>query len=278
MRKVVSILVLILLTGTVSLVNAQDIIMKKSDGGEVRAKVLEVGATDIKYKLYDNLSGPTYTLLKTQVFKITYQNGTVEMYNTDTEPIQTATTPASNYGGRTTQSQNYGLSRNREISGNYKKGYAGVGFSGAFLLQEYSDAGAGIQFNVNAGYLIGKHIGVTASFLLTSFGIEDSDSSVGLRGGLVGPLISFSNSTKKIEYDIRPTFGLVSGKVNVSNASVTTDDSVFALGVGATFRWNVSDLISLTGNIDSYFHGEFEDSSDLDLSSIGMGVGVNFRF
>jgi hypothetical protein len=89
MKKIVSILVLILFTGTISLVNAQDVITKK-DGSEIRAKVTEVGVSEIKYKVFGNESGPTYTLPKSQIFMIVYQGGIKEVFNTpETAPVQT---------------------------------------------------------------------------------------------------------------------------------------------------------------------------------------------
>jgi hypothetical protein len=85
MKKVVFILVLILFAGTVSLVNAQDIITKK-DGTEISAKVTEVNSSDVKYKMYGEESGPTYTLPKSQIFMIVYKvvggDDIKEMFNT----------------------------------------------------------------------------------------------------------------------------------------------------------------------------------------------------
>jgi hypothetical protein len=163
------------------------------------------------------------------------------------------------------------------VPANYRKGYAGVSVGPSLLLAEYSDINeTGLQFNANFGYLFKKNIGVTASFLLTSYGAEDEDISVGLRGGLVGPVISFQNSSLKVEYDIRPTVGIASGKISGNNASLKTDKMTFMLGVGGSVRWNVADFISLTGNLDTYFHGEFDIVES--LASIGMTVGVNFRF
>lgn len=52
-----------------------DVIILKN-GQEIKAKVLEVGATEIKYKLCDNLDGPTFSKNKSEVFMIKYPNGT----------------------------------------------------------------------------------------------------------------------------------------------------------------------------------------------------------
>jgi hypothetical protein len=54
---------------------AQDIIIKKN-GDEINAKVLEAGTTEIKYKRFDNIDGPVYTIDKSDVFMIKYADGT----------------------------------------------------------------------------------------------------------------------------------------------------------------------------------------------------------
>ncbi len=58
---------------------AQDIIItKKSE--RINAKVTEVNINDIKYKNWKNLDGPVYTMLKSDIDSITYQNGEVEVF------------------------------------------------------------------------------------------------------------------------------------------------------------------------------------------------------
>jgi hypothetical protein len=52
-----------------------DLVMLKN-GEEINAKVTEIGTSEIKYKLCDNLEGPVYTINKKDVFKIKYANGT----------------------------------------------------------------------------------------------------------------------------------------------------------------------------------------------------------
>jgi hypothetical protein len=59
---------------------AQDIIVtKKSE--RIDAKVLEININDIKYKDWDNLEGPTYTMLKSDIASIVYRNGKVETFS-----------------------------------------------------------------------------------------------------------------------------------------------------------------------------------------------------
>ena len=72
------ILLFVLCTGTVS---AQDVIVKK-DGSTILSKVLEVGQSEIKYKKFDNLDGPTYTIKKSELQSINYQNGAKDTFST----------------------------------------------------------------------------------------------------------------------------------------------------------------------------------------------------
>lgn len=57
-----------------SSVYAQDVIVLK-DGSSVLSKVLEVNASEVKYKKWANQDGPTYTSNKAEILSINYQNG-----------------------------------------------------------------------------------------------------------------------------------------------------------------------------------------------------------
>ena len=59
--------------------NAQDKIFM-SDGSVIDAKVEMVTTNRIKYKLFNNLDGPQYSVAKRNVDKIKYQNGTEDRY------------------------------------------------------------------------------------------------------------------------------------------------------------------------------------------------------
>lgn len=61
------------------LVKSQDIITY-TDGEEAKVKVLEVNLTDVKYKKWENLEGPSYSMAIEKIFMIKYQNGTKEVF------------------------------------------------------------------------------------------------------------------------------------------------------------------------------------------------------
>ena len=68
------------LLGLVGSVAAQDVILKK-DNTTVLSKVLEINSTEIKYKKWSNQDGPTYSINRSEVTRINYQNGEVETFN-----------------------------------------------------------------------------------------------------------------------------------------------------------------------------------------------------
>lgn len=58
-------------------VKSQDVITLKN-GDEIKAKITDVGTDEIKYKKSD--SSPSYTIKKSDVFMIRYQDGTKETF------------------------------------------------------------------------------------------------------------------------------------------------------------------------------------------------------
>ena len=56
------------------LLKAQDIIIK-NDKTEIKSKVTEITETAIKYKKWENMDGPVYSIAKSEVFMILYANG-----------------------------------------------------------------------------------------------------------------------------------------------------------------------------------------------------------
>lgn len=69
-----SILTYGLITFASLITQAQDVIVQK-DGSTIISRVLEVNQSDIKYKKFSNLNGPTYTINKFDIMSINYENG-----------------------------------------------------------------------------------------------------------------------------------------------------------------------------------------------------------
>lgn len=81
MKKFLFVFAVFLLAGICSLA-AQDLIVLK-DGSMIEAKVLEISPTEIRYKRFDNLDGPTVVVPAADVHSIRYENGKTEAVNAD---------------------------------------------------------------------------------------------------------------------------------------------------------------------------------------------------
>ena len=93
---------------------SQDVLTKKS-GEDIQAKVLEVTSSEVKYKKFDNQNGPTFTILKSDLLMIRYENGTKDLFN-ETKKVE-ATIPTDRDLFREGQSD----------ASKYYKGYKGAG-------------------------------------------------------------------------------------------------------------------------------------------------------
>ena len=71
---------------------AQDIIVKK-DGSTITSKVLKITANEIEYKKFTNQDGPTYTVEKSEVLSINYENGERDTFSQTTSTTTTDTPP-----------------------------------------------------------------------------------------------------------------------------------------------------------------------------------------
>jgi hypothetical protein len=65
---------------------SQDVLTKKS-GEDIQAKVLEVTTTEVKYKKFDNLNGPIFSILKSDLLLIRYENGSKDIF-TDNKKVE----------------------------------------------------------------------------------------------------------------------------------------------------------------------------------------------
>lgn len=77
MRRVI--LLILTTLCCIPFVQAQDIITTK-DGKDIQSKILEVNANEVKYKKYNNLDGPTFTLSKSEILIVRYENGENEVF------------------------------------------------------------------------------------------------------------------------------------------------------------------------------------------------------
>ena len=67
---------------------AEDIIVM-NNGDIIKSKVIEIGQIEVKYKKVSNLDGPTYSISKSEILSITYDNGETDKFGKTTNEIQT---------------------------------------------------------------------------------------------------------------------------------------------------------------------------------------------
>ena len=73
-------IVVMVLLGSALASRAQDMITLRS-GESILAKVMEVSPSVVKYKRFNNLDGPTYTMNTAQILEITYENGDTDSFD-----------------------------------------------------------------------------------------------------------------------------------------------------------------------------------------------------
>lgn len=59
-----------------------------SNGDIVKSKVIEIGQSEVKYKKASNLKGPTYSISKSEILSITYENGETDKFEKTSNEIQ----------------------------------------------------------------------------------------------------------------------------------------------------------------------------------------------
>lgn len=99
--------------------NAQDVIVR-NDGSTITSKVLEVSSTEIKYKKFSNPTGPTYSISKTDVNYINYENGDREDFG---KAVAAQTTETSNTQFSFAQQQNNRPVSDVDLLRNYNRSY-----------------------------------------------------------------------------------------------------------------------------------------------------------
>ena len=62
------------------IINAQDTLSMRT-GEKIQVKVIEVGISEVKYKKLDNINGPVFSTLKSDLFTIQYENGSKDDFS-----------------------------------------------------------------------------------------------------------------------------------------------------------------------------------------------------
>lgn len=73
-------------------ITAQDMLYT-TFGTKIKSKVIEINATEIKYKSFTNTEGPTYVIATSDIVFIQYANGTSEILNYNPKPLEPVLKP-----------------------------------------------------------------------------------------------------------------------------------------------------------------------------------------
>lgn len=151
-------LIALLLTIFAFSASAQDNIVLRN-GEEIKAKVQEVGTTEIKYKKADNPNGPLYTTSKSEVLMIKYENGSKDVFSSSgagTDNLQ-GYSPQSKGAALSDYERYRKLAKRRTIAGGIMTGLGvhsligGVVLIGAGLNSSYDYSGPGGGGSMNMG-------------------------------------------------------------------------------------------------------------------------------
>lgn len=143
---------------------AQDVITKRN-GEDINAKILEVNQNDIKYKKADNLNGPTFTISKSDILMVRYENGSKDIFNQtttarETSSVRNDTAPRE----QAVRSERIRAERPAMVYNNWQF-HVGVAFpTGDFGDEKKGGAGTGFNVGVKYFYPINALEGLLLTF------------------------------------------------------------------------------------------------------------------
>jgi hypothetical protein len=81
------ILLFILFVCSSNIIKAQDTLSMRS-GESILVKVIEIGTTEVKYKKLDNINGPVFAMLKSDLLQVRYENGTKDDFSSIKKTVE----------------------------------------------------------------------------------------------------------------------------------------------------------------------------------------------
>ena len=235
------------------------------NGDEIKARVTEISPTEIKYKRFDNLEGPTIIIPKAEIFAINYGNGTRDVIN-----------PVNASGGTRTQTQ-------AGMSTPYQQKKAAFGVNGLM--------GCGAGFDYENGFL---DYGVGANFsyivgggvrLAGDFDILWGKSSMDLLGIEVAIKTRWTDFGMYVHYLIPAGEGVVYPLLGVGMANLavtagalgheeTEKDNYFTLSFGSGLGYPISRDKNLVLNLEVRGKYMFKENA----FRFHLAPGLAYRF
>ncbi|CEN52518.1 conserved exported hypothetical protein [Capnocytophaga canimorsus] len=211
--------------------NAQDIITTKK-GEDIQAKVLEITLKEIKYKKFDNPNSPVYTLLKSDVLLVRYENGSKDIFQEEDSSKNKNSIPnLINMADR-----RYYINGNRVSLSELRRVI-------------YKDSQAKAIWQKSQGLMVGYAVCSIASVGFSLYGISDLLGKIEkqnkgeysadtnwtpfiVAAGLLVPSIVFYNLSYKAKVDAIETYNR-----NLQEKKVTFSTFIDANGVGVSLRF-----------------------------------------
>lgn len=264
---------------------AQDmIVLRNAKAEEIPAKVLEVGETQIRYRKFSNPDGPVYTIGKSEVFFIRYQNGEKEVITAYEAPASTGVArpgapSAVVYGSAAASASRYAAAKRQPMRDrSWEIGVAPTFGLGIILFEEDAWTGPSIGADVGLNYYFSRYssncVGASLGFSYNAVGSTDSDtfdlmlmnldlyygaagsargSAFGYKAGFA---FNFPLSCKSFDYDL----------------SESLNGVCFGLFAQVGWTWRHNDLaLRMQYNVTNTF-------KEVDSSFYRLGLVYTYRF
>jgi hypothetical protein len=212
------ILLFILLLSATS-VSAQDMIVKM-DGTTIQSKVIEIGTSEVKYKKFSNQNGPTYTITKTEIYSIIYENGEKETFS---DADKAKSQMSFNGSDQTTENK---LRKERLLTSSKVWGTIG---SVWFWVNLLGGLGAEVLLCLNKEFDIAPYVGIGC--------IGSGFIGLLVCRGISGSLERSANeiaSTPIIKHDFELGNSRLSAGINLMNDKLHND---YAIGLGLNIKF-----------------------------------------
>lgn len=206
----------VLLFSSTSGLFSQDIITKK-DGSEIEAKVTEVGTNEVKYLRFGTTS-PIYTLLKSEIFMIKYENGDKDVFNEVSVPAQQQEVIADNtvVSDQNQKKYKYTLGKTINPVGGRKSPF-GSGIASFFI----PGLGQFINGDVGAGFIfLGSNIVCNlvwmSAFEVDAYGdvyYDEDVFTIGFIGAVITNVLAIIDAAK------------IANRVNIARGYKLADDT-----------------------------------------------------
>ncbi len=269
---------------------AQDmIVLRNATADEIPSKVLEVGEEQIRYRKASNPDGPVYSIRRSEVFFIRYENGEKEVitsYESEPEDASGVSyngsgTSAESSAGAWTDTGSDNLQpakrkpyrkRSWELGPTVYGGFAavffeddswvgptlGVAASGNYYFSRYSRTCVGVNLGVSYSLL------TTSSTDDVSLTTLDLDLYYGLAGSKSGSAFG-----SKLGFSFNVPLGCSMGDIDLGDA---TNGVSFGMFAQAGWSWVHNDFgFRLQYNFTNTF-------KDIDSSQFRFGVYYSYRF